>query len=90
MAGGYISRLCANDGAPNGVRTEPAHAAVTGNGGGLYELWPRGSEGIGRVFYCFLVGRRVVILHAFVKKTEDTPKQELRIARRRMKEVLDG
>ena len=56
-------------------------------GGGLFELRPRGREGIGRVFYCFVVRQRVVILHAFVKKTEDTPKQELRIARKRMKEV---
>jgi phage-related protein len=45
---------------------------------------------MGRVFYCFLVERRVLILHAFVKKTEETPKQELRIARRRMREVLGG
>jgi len=59
-------------------------------GSGLFELRPRGREGIGRVFYCFVVRQRVVILHAFVKKTEDTPKQELRIARRRMKEVQNG
>ena len=59
-------------------------------GGGLYELRPRGREGIGRVFYCFLVERRVLVLHGFVKKTEETPKQELRIARRRMREVLGG
>ena len=56
-------------------------------GGGLFELRPRGREGIGRVFYCFVLGQRVVIRHAFVKKTMDTPDQELRIARRRMKEV---
>jgi phage-related protein len=59
-------------------------------GGGLFELRPRGREGIGRVFYCFVVRQRVVILQAFVKKTEDTPKQELRIARKRMKEVQNG
>ena len=59
-------------------------------GGGLFELRPRGREGIGRVFYCFVVGKRVVILHAFIKKTEETPKQDLRIARRRMKEVQNG
>ena len=57
---------------------------------GLFELRPRGREGIGRVFYCFVIGQRVVILHAFIKKTEETPKQDLRIARRRMKEVRDG
>jgi len=56
-------------------------------GGGLFELRPRGREGIGRAFYYFVVGQRVVILHAFVKKTQETPEQELRIARKRMKEV---
>jgi len=59
-------------------------------GGGLFELRPRGREGIGRTFYCFAVGQRVVILHAFVKKTRDTPKQDLKIARKRMKELIHG
>jgi phage-related protein len=59
-------------------------------GGGLFELRARGREGIGRAFYCFAVGQRVVILHAFVKKTQETPEQELRIARKRMKEVQNG
>ncbi|MBU1745952.1 MAG: type II toxin-antitoxin system RelE/ParE family toxin [Proteobacteria bacterium] len=59
-------------------------------GGGLFELRPRGREGIGRVFYCFVIGQRVVILHAFVKKTPDTPEHELKIARKRMKEVQNG
>lgn len=59
-------------------------------GGGLFELRPRGREGIGRTFYCFAVGQRVVILHAFVKKTQETPKRYLKIARERMKEVLHG
>jgi len=59
-------------------------------GGGLFELRPRGREGIGRVFYCFLTGQRAVILHAFVKKARQTPEQELRIARRRLKEVQNG
>jgi phage-related protein len=56
-------------------------------GGGLFELRLRGREGAGRAFYCFVVGQRIVILHAFVKKTQGTPEQELRVARRRMKEV---
>jgi phage-related protein len=59
-------------------------------GGGLFELRPRGPEGIGRALYCCLVGRRVVVLHAFVKKTRSTPERDLRIARHRMKEVRDG
>jgi len=59
-------------------------------GGGLFELRPRGREGAGCVFYCFVVRRRVMILHAFIKKTEDTPVQELKIAHKRMKEIQNG
>ena len=59
-------------------------------GGGLFELRARGREGMGRAFYCFVFGQRVVVLHAFVKKTQETPERELRIARRRMKEVQNG
>lgn len=59
-------------------------------GGGLFELRPRGREGIGRGLYCFVEGQRVVMLHAFIKKTQDTPAQELKIARKRMKEAQNG
>ncbi len=57
-------------------------------GGGLFELRPRGREGIARVFYCTNVGRKIIILHSFIKKTKETPKRELDIARRRRREVI--
>lgn len=56
-------------------------------GDGLFELQPRGRSGIGRAFYCFLAGKRVVVLHAFIKKSQETPDRELKLARRRLKEV---
>ena len=59
-------------------------------GDGLFELRPRGREGIGRALYCYVIGERVVILHGFVKKTQATPERELKIARKRMKEVRGG
>ncbi len=59
-------------------------------GDGLFELRPRGREGIGRVFYCTQIGRRIVVLHSFVKKTQETPAAELRIGRQRLKKVLDN
>ena len=59
-------------------------------GGGLFELRARGREGIGRALYCFVVGQRVVVLHAFIKKTQSTPQHDLDIARKRMREVRDG
>ena len=59
-------------------------------GKGLFEIRAKAEEGIGRVFYCTLVGERIVMLHTFVKKTQATPDKELRIARRRMKEIKDA
>jgi phage-related protein len=32
----------------------------------------------------------VVVVHAFVRKTDATPERDLRLARRRVKEVRDG
>ena len=56
-------------------------------GGGLFELRPKGREGIARVFYCTKVGKRIIVLHSFIKKTNETPKWELDIARKRQQEV---
>lgn len=59
-------------------------------GDGLFELRLKGAEGIGRVFFCALVGRRIVMLHAFIKKTQKTPPKELELARKRLKELKYG
>lgn len=59
-------------------------------GDGLFELRPKGRSGIGRAFYCFLLNRRIVVLHAFIKKTQQTPDKELAIARKRLKELTHG
>ena len=59
-------------------------------GDGLFELRLKAGEGIARVFYCTKIGRRIVMLHQFTKKTEKTPAKELLIARTRMKEVQNG
>jgi phage-related protein len=59
-------------------------------GGGLFELRLKGAEGIARVFYCTLVGRHIVMLHSFVKKTQKTPLNEKRIAEARLKEVKNA
>ena len=59
-------------------------------GGGLFKLRVKGKEGIARVFYCTKIGKRIIMLHVFVKKTQKTPKKELNLAKRRMREVLDN
>ena len=59
-------------------------------GDGLFELRPRGRSGTGRAFYCFRLAKRVVVLHAFIKKSQQTPDRELSLARKRLKELQDG
>jgi phage-related protein len=56
-------------------------------GEGLFELRLKSAEGIARVFYCTIMGKRIVMLHQFIKKTDKTPPKELAIARRRLKEI---
>jgi phage-related protein len=55
--------------------------------GKLWELRVVGRDGISRVIYLTASGQRVVILRAFVKKTQKTPRREIEIARQRAKEV---
>jgi phage-related protein len=59
-------------------------------GKGLFELRCKGPEGIGRAFYCTMVNREIVVLHSFIKKTQETPARELTIARQRLKEVQNA
>jgi len=59
-------------------------------GEGLFELRLKAPEGIARVFFCTVVGRKIIMLHHFVKKTKKTPPNELAIARRRLKEAKDA
>ena len=56
-------------------------------GNGLFEVRARGKEGIGRILFCTVKGKEVVILHSFVKKTRKTPRREILIARRRLGEL---
>ncbi len=56
-------------------------------GSGLVALRVKAGEGIVRGFFCTAVGHRIVLLHQFRKKTDRTPRRELEIARRRMREI---
>ena len=58
-------------------------------GEGLIELRIKSREGIARIFYCTLIGKKIVMLHMFIKKSDKIPKKEINIATKRMKEVLE-
>jgi len=56
---------------------------------GVSELRIRDRSGIYRIFYYRQSSRSVLVFHAFMKKTQTTPKRELDLAKRRLKELLD-
>ena len=55
--------------------------------GKLWELRLTGRDGIARSLYVTAFGRRVVVVRAFVKKSQKTPPGEIELALRRAKEV---
>ena len=59
-------------------------------GKGLFEVRTNLSDGtISRVLFCFHMGD-LYALHGFVKKSQKTPENELELARRRQKEIING
>lgn len=56
-------------------------------GRGLWEVRSDLSGGrIARVVFCIVDGE-MILLHGFEKKTQKTPKQDIDLAQRRMKEI---
>jgi phage-related protein len=56
--------------------------------GPLWEMRMKGKDGIARAAYVTAVGRRIVVVRVFPKKTQKTPRREIELALKRAKEVL--
>jgi len=54
----------------------------------LFELRFKGKEGQIRVLFFFFYGKRIILTHGFVKKTQKAPRKEIEIAQKRRKEFL--
>ena len=52
--------------------------------GKLWEMRMQGRDGISRAVYAAMHGRRLLVLHVFVKKTQATPRKALETARIRL------
>jgi len=63
----------------NAIKQNKTH--YTGSKG-LYELRIDST----RIIYFLFTGRRFVLVHGFTKKSKETPKRELEVARKRMKD----
>lgn len=68
----------------HGNRLGMPHSKALGSG--LYELRIRGREEL-RILYCFTPQRTIYLLHGFKKQTQETPRKELDVALKRMKDL---
>ena len=53
----------------------------------LWEIRVSGRDGIGRGIYVVASGKRIVVVHVFIKKTQQTPAKALQTATKRAKEA---
>jgi phage-related protein len=56
---------------------------------GVSEMRLRSEDGQFRVFYFTASAEGILVLHAFVKKTQQTPPSEIQLARKQLKEMQD-
>ena len=76
---GYISRLIEGFGLE---RVSEPHVL-----GSLWQMRMKGREVISRALYVTAVGKRVVVVRAFIRKTRKTPSREMELALKRAKEI---
>ena len=81
----HISKLIKEFGLPNIGMPYIKHVQDK-----IWEIRAAGKSEQGRCLYVVAVGKRVVILRCFLKKTRKLPQKELAIALNRAKELLNG
>ena len=65
--------------------TEPYTRQVSGK---IRELRIKDNQGAIRVLYFTYTGRRFILLHGFIKKTDKTPVQDIELAEKRMNDFI--
>ncbi len=56
---------------------------------GIFELRAKVGSDISRVLYFFVIGRRAILTHGFIKKDDKTPPAEIDRAKKYRNEYLD-
>lgn len=81
----YIAEMLEEFG-PQNVK-EPYVKPLKFHKSNLWEIRMKGKSGIARAIYITIKKERIVVLHAFIKKSQKTPQKALKIAINRINEV---
>jgi phage-related protein len=68
----------------------PHSRPMAGVAAGVWEIRVRGEDGTYRAFNYAAHPEGIIVFHAFVKKTQQTPQSERELGRKRLKEILDA
>ena len=55
---------------------------------GIFEIRAKVGSDISRVLYFFMIGKKAVLTHGFIKKTQKTPPSEINLAKKYRAEYL--
>ena len=55
---------------------------------GIFELRAQVGNKISRILYFFVIGKRVILINGFIKKTQKTPQKEIELAKKYRKDYL--
>ena len=78
----WIGNLIVEHGLPNVGEPYVKHVEKA-----LWEIRLKGKDGISRALYVTAKPKRVVVLRVFIKKTQKTPKKEIKLALKRAEEI---
>ena len=56
---------------------------------GIFEIRGKVGSDISRVLYFFYYGKRIVLTNGFIKKTQKTPEQQIKLAKEYRKDFLE-
>ncbi len=68
----------------------PLSRSIKSIGSGVEEIRVKDLHGTYRVFYLVRMKDRIIVFHAFLKKTQKTPQKEIKTAKKRLKEMIYG
>ncbi len=71
------------------ILSMPVSRPMPGVASGVSELRIRDATGAYRAFYIAKTKAGIVVFHAFVKKTQQTPEREIKLGQKRLKEMTE-
>lgn len=66
----------------------PHSRSMRSVGKGCFELRVKGDDGTYRVFYMLKMENKILVFHAFKKRTQKTPKHEIELAKNNLKDLI--